>query len=91
MRRAARLDANHGEIKEAFAKLGFEVFDASRVGGGFPDLVVFHRATQRLMLVEVKTPTGRHKTTQERFREKFPVLVARTVEDAIAVVSGREA
>lgn len=88
MRRAARLDANHAEIKGAFEKLGFEVFDSSRVGGGFPDLVVFHQATQRLMLVEVKTPKGRVKTTQERFREKFPVVIARSVDDAIEAATG---
>lgn len=83
MRRAARLDANHNEIADAFRRLGFEVFDASRVGGGFPDLVCYHRATDRLMLVEVKTPKGGLKTTQEKFSARFPVKVVRSVDDAI--------
>lgn len=40
MRRAARTDSNHGEIRESFRKMGFAVVDTSRMGAGFPDLII---------------------------------------------------
>ena len=35
-----RADKNHSQITAALRKIGARVYDASRVGGGFPDLVV---------------------------------------------------
>ena len=52
MRRAARIDANHTEFVKLFRALGAVVFDTSRVGAGFSDLVVIWRG--EIMLVEVK-------------------------------------
>lgn len=52
MRRAARVDRPHAEFVRLFRSLGAVVFDTSRVGGGFSDLVVIWRG--EVMLVEVK-------------------------------------
>lgn len=52
MRRAAKVDDNHAEIRAAFRALGAEVVDCSHVGEGFPDLLVGWRG--RVLLVEVK-------------------------------------
>jgi Holliday junction resolvase len=52
MRRAARTDANHGEIRDALRRAGCLVVDTSGVGGGFPDLVAVRHG--RVRFVEVK-------------------------------------
>jgi hypothetical protein len=39
-RYAARKDTNHNEIAQALKAAGYTVVDASRLGDGFPDLVV---------------------------------------------------
>lgn len=86
MRRAARLDANHGEIKRAFERMGCDVIDLSKVGGSVPDLLVRARAIDKWILVEVKTPKGRIKPGQKEFAERWPVTVVRSVEDAIGAL-----
>lgn len=89
---ARRVDGNHAELKGYFEKLGCAVHDASRAGGGFPDLVVsLHRQT---VLVEVKNPT-KPKADQEltpeqtRFHREWKGLIyqARTLDDVIAIVA----
>ena len=40
MTRVVRRDANHAAVVNALRACGCSVWDASRVGGGFPDLVV---------------------------------------------------
>lgn len=62
---AKRTDANHGEIKRAFEKMGVKVFDASRVGGGFPDLVLQYGGVT--MLAEIKTAKGKQTASQKEF------------------------
>ena len=84
--RAKRVDANHGEIKRAFERMGCDVIDLSRVGGSVPDLLVRVRALNRWMLVEIKTAKGRLKPGQVAFAERWPVEVVRSVDDAIAAV-----
>ena len=64
--RAARTDRNHQEIAEVFRKAGFSVADTSRLGGGFPDLVV--GIAGRNYLIEVKDGTlvpSRRKLTDD--------------------------
>jgi hypothetical protein len=39
MRRAAKTDSNHAEIRDYLRSLGITVADTARLGGGFPDLV----------------------------------------------------
>lgn len=62
MRRAAKVDRNHGEIRDALRAMGIRVYDASRVGGGFPDLVCSFGGFT--MLVEVKD--GRNGFTDDQ-------------------------
>jgi len=50
--RAARVDANHGEIVAALREIGASVLDLSAVGKGAPDLAVGFRG--RNWLVECK-------------------------------------
>lgn len=52
MRRAAKTDANHAEIARAFRRCGWWVVDCSRMGQGFPDLMIARAG--RIELVEVK-------------------------------------
>ena len=86
MRRAARLDANHGEIKKIFERMGCDVLDTSKVGGGVPDLLIRVRAVNRWLWVEIKTAKGKLKPSQVEFAQRWPVIVARTVDDAVAAV-----
>ena len=66
--RARRVDANHGEVINAFRKLGFAVADTSRLGGGFPDAVISRK--NKTALVEIKdgkkVPSARLLTKPER-------------------------
>jgi Holliday junction resolvase len=52
MRRRARVDANHGDVREALRKVGWTVVDMSGVGDGFPDLLAIKHG--RTLYVEVK-------------------------------------
>lgn len=82
---AARRDENHGEIAEAFARLGFSVQDTSLVGGSFPDLVVGRHGVT--WLVEIKQPNGKLRLNQVEFFNNWrgtPPVLVRTVNDVIA-------
>lgn len=65
MIRANRRDQNHWRIVSEFQTLGCSVDDTSRMGNGFPDIVVGYRG--RFHAVEIKVPKkGRvlHSQTQ---------------------------
>jgi Holliday junction resolvase len=49
---AKKVDANHSIIVKTLRQLGCSVFDTSKVGRGFPDLVV--GKNNKTVLVEVK-------------------------------------
>lgn len=84
VRRRARVDRNQVEIVRVLRQLGFQVFDCSRVGQGFPDLAI-HRAGT-IQLVELKTPTGKLTADQSRFIQSgWPVRIVRSVEDALTL------
>ena len=51
---AKRVDLNHQEIVKMLRSLGATVFDASRMGQGFPDLVVGYNH-KHTVLVEIKS------------------------------------
>jgi hypothetical protein len=87
-RRAAKVDANHAEIVKDLRRYGFDVYDMSRVGQGFPDLLVC--AHKKWILLEVKdgakSPSERRLTeAQERFHKacKGPLAVVLSRDDAI--------
>jgi len=75
VRRAARTDATHAAIVDAFERMGCTVLDLSRVGNGCPDLLV--AAAGRMVLIEVKDggkTASRRKLTpaQVRFTASWP-------------------
>jgi hypothetical protein len=78
--RAAKTDTIHAEVRGALENCGAIVFDAARVGRGFPDLVVNWRG--RIVLIEVKAPKGTHTPQQQRFAQRWPVTVLRSAEEA---------
>lgn len=87
MRLRARVDANHSKIVAALRAAGCSVFDTSRVGGGFPDLVVGRR--QETYLIEVKTDAGKLTPDQKQFLSSWRggvLLVVYSVEDALNAV-----
>lgn len=94
MRRAAKVDANHGEIRDALRQAGCGVVDLSAVGNGVPDLLVHAPAFPfTTYLLEVKdsrkAPSARSLTTaQEEFHGRWrgPVRVVTTVEEALKAV-----
>lgn len=87
MTHARRVDANHGSIVKALRKIGCHVFDSSKLGRGFPDLVV--QFGFRLVLVEVKAPGGKLTPEQEEFHRIWAkhCVVAESPEDAIKQVT----
>lgn len=88
MRRAAKVDANHGEIVAEFRRLGASVVDLSRVGGGVPDLCI--GIAKETALVEVKRD-AKAKFTQDQIDfmtwwNGRPVYRVNCIEDAQYVV-----
>ena len=79
-----RLDANHSEILAALQRVTNAVSLAA-VGGGCADVLAQHRAGH-LVLIELKTPGGRVRPSQRLFAERWPVVVARTSEEALRAV-----
>lgn len=66
-RRAARKDANHAAIVSAMQAAGAHVIDTSRMGDGFPDVLI--GAAGKWMLIEIKDgakPASRRKLTADQ-------------------------
>ena len=90
-RRAAKVDANHGEIRDAFRRMGATVADTASSGSGFPDLVVGYRGVN--LLVEVKDgslpPSGRKLTgPQVDFHNDWrgQICVVKSLDEAVALL-----
>jgi len=85
MRNIAKTDDNHTDIVKAFRSVpGCLVKDTSRVGSGFPDIIVLYRG--RIILVEIKngekSPSRRKLTPdQVEFHALWPVSIAMSVDD----------
>ena len=91
--RAARVDENQAAIVTALRKAGASVFIASKVGGGFPDLVCGYGGYTYLL--EVKNPNkpkaDRQLTEDQTIFFCFwrgHVDVVLTPEEALQVVVG---
>lgn len=74
MRRAAKTDANHAEIRDYFRSKGCIVVDMSSFGRGVPDLLV--QIGGLTMPVEIKTAKGKLTEAQK----KCPLMM-RVVRD----------
>lgn len=91
MRTAAKVDANQPEIVQALRQAGFHVCVTSRLGDGFPDLVVTgnnrHTGQIEALLVEVKTAKGKLTPDERDFLSAYPddgpYIIARTFDDVL--------
>ena len=85
---ARKVDVNHSLIVKTLRDLGCSVFDSSKVGGGFPDLVV--GKNNKTVLVEVKAnEKAKFTPAQELFMVNWRgSAIARidTVDAAIRLV-----
>jgi hypothetical protein len=86
MKWARRVDGPQAAIVSALRKLGVSVYDTSRAGSGFPDLVCGFRG--RTWLLEVKTGSGSLTEEQEKFHGQFrgEVYVVRNIDEALGTV-----
>lgn len=76
MRRRARVDGSHQAIVRALRQCGWMVWDTSRLGDGFPDLVIARAGVLRLVEVKdgSKPPSAQALTKAEwRCVEAFRV------------------
>jgi len=93
IRRAARVDANHGEIVAALRSIGVNVVDMSGSGNGLPDLMCLWRS--QIYLLEIKDgskpPSARRLTAdQVKFHagaldSGVKVHVVETIDQALAI------
>lgn len=67
MRRAARIDDNHPEIRRAYRHLGCTVLDTFQLGKGAPDMIVSMYGINDLVEVKdgSKPPSARKLTPDE--------------------------
>lgn len=89
-RRAARVDANHAEIRDGLRALGVDVEDMSGLGAGRPDLLTWKYG--RLVWLECKVPKGGSLTpAQEKWHASakakgIPAFVVRSLDEALDVL-----
>lgn len=91
MRRAAKVDSNHGEVVAALRAAGCGVLSLAAVGRGCPDLLVHSpKWPFTTVLIEVKDgskpPSARKLTPdQEAFHAKWegPIWVVTTADQAL--------
>jgi hypothetical protein len=91
-RYARRVDSTQGEVVQALRACGLWVMDCSRVGSGFPDLLVGGSALgEAIAAVEVKSRTGKLRAQQEKWREGWPAryVVLRSADEALAWVTAQ--
>lgn len=85
----ARRDLNHGEIREAFRRLGWVVWDTGDCGHGAPDLVAARRG--ETILVEIKRPGAPFTEDEARFAQMWPdrYETVRCLADVIRLTEDR--
>lgn len=85
---AAKVDSNQGPIVEGLRQIfGPDcIIDTSRVGGGFPDLLLGVRGVN--LLIEIKTDKGKLTPDQQYLHRYWPgqIAVARTIQEALSAV-----
>jgi len=87
-RRVCSVDANQGEIADAFRRLGWDVIDTHQVAQyipGFPDLIVTC-GDGTVMGVEIKGPGGALTADERGFalaHPDFAPVVVRSVADVM--------
>lgn len=88
MRRAARIDNNQSEIIERLRAIGCSVIPLHTIGRGCPDLLIGYEGVN--ILIEVKSEKGKLTADQVEFHSRWrgAIAVARSADEAIAIVSG---
>lgn len=91
MRRAARRDDNHAEIRDGLRACGRLVLDLGAVGKGCPDLLVAWPGGMRLLEVKdgKKPPSARQLTPDEQeFHRRWRghAVVVASLDEALAAV-----
>lgn len=84
MRRAARVDANQGDIVKAMRKVGAEVTLLHRVGQGVSDLLVSWR--QKWFVIECKAKSKDDLTDDQRTwisKQRAPVVIVTSPLEAV--------
>ena len=83
---AARKDANHDEIKDAFERMGWRTIDTFNSNGTMLDLLIY-KFNRPPLFIEVKSKYGELTDREERFIERHPERsrIVRSFEDAINV------
>lgn len=83
--RAAKVDANQGEIVDALRAVGCSVQSLAKVGGGCPDLLV--GVAGKNIVIEVKDGSGFTPAQKGWHRDwKGAAHVANTVAEALLIV-----
>lgn len=88
MRRAAKVDDNHAEIRRAYRHLGCTVKDTHMIGQGFPDMIVALFGFNELVEVKdgSKIPSKRKLTPDEiEFHNTWnsKVWIIESVDDVV--------
>jgi hypothetical protein len=81
-----KADSNQKAIVDALLAAGARIFDLSGVGGGCPDIAVLKPNKRDVVLMEIKTEKGALKKTQEQTHQDWPIVIVRSVEDALEAV-----
>lgn len=87
MRRASKVDGNQEQIVRALRAVGCSVLSLAPLGRGAPDLLVGRNRST--WLLELKVGREKVNDAQAMFREGWrgcPVVVARSVEEALAAI-----
>lgn len=93
VRRRARVDANHGEVRSALRAAGWTVVDCAGVGSGFPDLLIARNGVVRMVEIKdgAKVKSAQKLTEDEvQFHALMAaagvtVQVVTSVEEALAL------
>jgi hypothetical protein len=90
MRRAAKIDTIHPQVRDLFKAHGCEWADTSTTGKGFPDALACYSG--RIILLEIKSGdramkrTGKTAEAQKVFAARFPVCRIGSEADALNVI-----
>lgn len=95
-RRRVNRDLNQQPIVDTLRAVGAYVYDASHIGGGFPDLICSFR--EAVYLLEVKNPDNWYgkrglRPSQEKFNEAWrgiPIQVVRSVDEALRAIGATD-
>ncbi len=90
MRRAARTDLAHADIRDGLRRAGYKVTDTSGASNGFPDLLVESKSIDAIfVLMEIKSVGNSLTDAEEKFHKKHmfaPLRVVYSLEGALLVM-----